>query len=333
MKLLLTLDYELFLGSHTGTVDNCLIRPLDSYLEAVDSYGVHFTIFVDAAYLYALDRQKNRFATLNDDYEKIKNHLQRLHKGGHDIQLHIHPQWFYSEFDGREWHLDTKHYKLVDIPHLDCFRLVKESKSILDNMIDKSTKVFRAGGFSAQPTAILTDMFDRCGLKVDSSVCPGECYKSDYQRYDYRDVLKKINYRFDDNICEEEENGRFMEVPLSMYSISPVFHWKLAAIRLLEKFSKHTLHDTYGDGQSIHATRTSIVHRLIHSSNTMATIDGYKISFLKDAIAKYDKSGYDIMCIIGHPKLATPYSVRKMRDLCEYAKQMGHEFYTMTEVI
>ena len=33
MNILLTLDYELFLGAKTGSIENCLIRPLEAYLQ------------------------------------------------------------------------------------------------------------------------------------------------------------------------------------------------------------------------------------------------------------------------------------------------------------
>lgn len=332
MQLLFTLDYELFMGAHAGTVDSCLIRPLDKYIEAAADSGMRFTIFVDAAYLHALRRLMSQHACLKDDFSKVEQHLQRLQHNGHDIQLHIHPQWYYSDFDGNEWHLDTKHYKLADMPHTERTRLVKESKAILDNIIGKPTMAFRAGGFSAQPTSMLTELFDVCALTTDSSVCPGERYDSPFQQYDFSTACSKPFYRFSDDICTEQAGGSYTEVPVSTYKIGQAFHWRLATIRLIEKFAKSTMHHTYGDGVSVRTTSASIVHRLTHSATTIATIDGYKISFLKDAIDEYAKRGHRAMCIIGHPKLATPYSVSKLRGVCDYAKRMGHEFITLSQL-
>lgn len=333
MKLLFTLDYELFMGNHTGTVDCCLIVPLEKYLEAVKQYGLHFTIFVDAAYLYALRQHMDKYICLRNDYHKIERHLQRLQHEGHDIQLHIHPQWYYSEFDGTKWQLDNEHYKLADMPHTDRINLVKESKYILDNIIGKTTTIFRAGGFSAQPTNMLTEIFDKCGLRTDSSVCPGEYYNSQYQQYDYRCICKNQIYHFDNDICEPQSNGRYTELPISMHKVSPVFHWQLTRVRLLTKLTKSSIHTPYGDGHSIRSTRTSIFHRLLHSSPIMTTIDGYKISFLKDAINEYARKGSEMMCILGHTKLATPYSINKLHKICDYAKGQGHQFCTISEVI
>lgn len=330
MQLLFTLDYELFMGPRTGSVDNCLIRPLDLYLAATDN-KLPFTLFVDAAYLHALKRLKGRHACLDDDYTKIARHLRQLHQKGHDIQLHIHPQWFYSSFNGTEWQLDTAHYKLADMEQSDRLKLVKEAKDLLDGIIGKHTTAFRAGGFSAQPTEMLATLFDACTLRADSSVCPGLRYDSPFQQYDFSSAQRQTAYRFEDNICQEQANGRFIECPISMHQAGASFHWRLAIVRLLDKFTKGTLHNTYGDGQSIPATRSSIMSRLLGTSSVMATIDGYKISFLKDAIDRHAQGGYGTMCILGHPKLATPYSVNKLHKVYTYARQMGHTCITLSE--
>ena len=332
MKLLFTLDYELFMGNQTGTADHCLINPLDQYLEATRNYGLRFTLFVDAAYLFALRSHMAQHECLRNDFRKITHHLRTLHDEGHDIQLHIHPQWYYSEFDGTVWHLDTNHYKLTDMPKAERIELVKESKELLDSIVGKQTMAFRAGGFSAQPSEALTEIFDTCGLTTDSSVCPGERYDSHYQQYDYSHVDRLQAYRFSTDLCVEDNKGDYTECPLSMYDVSPLFHWRLLAVRLTTKLTRNTIHNTFGDGHSVRTTKASILHRLTHTCQTIATIDGYKISFLKEAIDYYQKHGFDTMCILGHPKLATPYSVARLPKICEYAQSVGHKFITLSEL-
>lgn len=333
MKLLFTLDYELFLGSKTGGVEACLIQPLNSYIEAVADYGVRFTIFVDAAYLYVLKKYAAKYECLNKDYHLVEQHLLMLQAAGHDIQLHIHPQWYFSTFDGKEWQLDTQHYKLSDVHREEMSHYVLESKLLLDKMIGKRTVAFRAGGFSAQPTSLLTALMVENGLLVDSSVCPGSHYSSPYQHYDYRHAPRKGMYRFEQDICYEEEEGRFWEVPISMYEVSPFFQWKLLFHRLIPKIVGNSRHAVYGDGRSVRTTRGSIIRRLLMPCHTMATIDGYKISFLKEAMKSCRRHGKEVMCILGHPKLATPYSIEKISDICDYARHRGYEFYTLTELI
>ena len=46
MNVFFTIDYELFLGGNTGTVRNCLIRPLNALTELLDKYQIKLTLFM-----------------------------------------------------------------------------------------------------------------------------------------------------------------------------------------------------------------------------------------------------------------------------------------------
>ena len=331
MKVLLTLDYELFLGAKTGSVHNCLISPMSRLLKEVAALNVRFTIFVDAAYLYMLETNRRKFASLEEDYVTICNHLRSLQEFCHDIQLHIHPQWYFSEYDGKEWHLDTEHYKLCDVEENQMMDLFLKSKSLLDSIIGKKTIAFRAGGFSAQPTDLLRRLFNASGIRVDTSVCPGTSYDSDCQKYDYTVVSQKNAYRFSKDICQEECDGEFMEVPISMIKVSPVFHWRLALTKLAVKFGGGAEYKRMGDGLSVKTTGSSILTRMTQPVQTMATIDEFKASLLKRAYQQALKKGNDYFCVLGHPKLATPYSLRKLGEFCDYVNKNGGSFITISD--
>ena len=327
MDILFTLDYELFLGSQTGSVENCLIRPLNAYLERVKKYGVKFTVFVDATYLFKLKEYSEIYPRAKDDFLKIVEHIRTLDENGHDIQLHIHPHWYFSKYDGKQWELDHKHYKLNDLSLKEAETIFSCAKDLLDQIIGKPTIAFRAGGFSAQPTHLLTHLFRLNGIKIDSSVCPGNVYNSMQQQYDYKDCPILDCYKFQDDICIENKVGEFIELPISMYKISPMFYWKYVFTRLF-KMKKHR---TFGDGYGIKATGESIKERLLNYTSAMATIDGFKISYLKNIFKRTSQNG--VLCILGHPKLATEFSVDKMDEFCTIAKNNNANFMTISQLI
>lgn len=329
MKILLTLDYELFLGEQTGTVERCLVQPMRNLLKQIEGMDVHFTIFVDAAYLYRLNELSGKYPALAADYETLTAELQALAKSGHDIQLHIHPQWYYSSFDGKNWILDQKHYKLVDVPTNQMAEWFRESKDLLDGIVGKKTHAFRAGGFSAQPFVNIKPLFETNGITVDSSACPGTKYDSNHQRYDYTSCPNKAMYHFEDDLDIIAGNGRFTEIPLTMYPVSPTFYWKLVLNRLL-KSAKHV---TIGDGYTVKTTTDSIVERLTKKSLSLTTIDGMKIRYLYNSLCYSKRQGRDIICVIGHPKLATPYSVSEFGNFCRKALKEGHEFIVVSDLI
>lgn len=326
MRIALTLDYELFLGSKTGSIENCLILPLNSLEKAIGD--AHFTIFVDATYLFRVSELKSSYRELASQYDQLVSHLQQLKDNGHDLQLHIHPHWAYSSYKDGQWLLDHDHYKLSDIDINDSSIIVKNAKQLLDDIVGYKTSIFRAGGFSAQPTSMLTTIFDANGIKADSTVCPGTSYDSPQQQYDYSLAPNKDTYYFDEDICRINEKGRFIEFPLTMYHVSPTFHWKLAYNRLFGSDK----HKTYGDGVAVPTTSDSIITRLTRFHDCPATIDGYKANFLVNAYKSAKNRGHVLFTVLGHPKLATPHSVSMVEKFVCRALSEGDSFVTLSEL-
>ncbi|MBQ7690062.1 MAG: hypothetical protein IJT30_02570 [Muribaculaceae bacterium] len=329
MKLLFTLDYELFLGSRTGSVANCLITPMEQLQAAIESAGGKFTIFVDATYLFRARQLSIGYPQLARDVEQISSHLKQLVASGHDVQLHIHPHWAFSTYNDGMWLLDHKHYKLCDLDAETALQVTTQAKELLDTTIGRKTIAFRAGGFAAQPTAMLKELFLKNDIVADCSVCPGLSYSSPQQEFDYTKAPAKDCYRFDDDICTEDAGGRFTEFPITMHRVSPVFHWKLAANRLL----KLQEHRTFGDGAAVKTTGESIVARLTSWQNCQATIDGYKISFLPQAWQATRHRGNELLTILGHPKLATPYSIDRLAKFVQQATAAGDTFTTISQML
>jgi peptidoglycan/xylan/chitin deacetylase (PgdA/CDA1 family) len=306
MRNYLTLDYELFLGLKTGSVDACLLRPMKYLCDLADKYNIKYTIFVDASYLLAL-KKNSKYPSIEKDYGDIVSHLRFLQKKGHSIQLHIHPHWLYSDYNGTEWVTKPDHYKLSDIPIDEAYDIITKSKQILEEIIDNKVSVFRAGGFSIQPFESYEKIFEKLGLQIDSSVLCGMYYNSDNQKYDYRKVTNKDYYRFNKNVCVDVDGGGFSEYPITTHIISPLFWWRLSLLKILNTKN----HNTFGDGESVNTTSESIISRLTKSQMGFACMDGYKSSLLfkmrKEQIKIF---GYDSnFVILGHPKLATPYSI------------------------
>ncbi len=325
MKVVFTLDYELFLGSKTGSVERCFIEPLERMVEMTEKFDIKFTLFVDATYLLRLTEYAEKFPVLKTSLELIADHLRRLHEEGHDIQLHIHPHWAYSTYDGTQWYLDEQHYKLSDLTEREASLIFARAKETLENIVGKSVCAFRAGGFSTQPTERLVKLFDENNIFIDSSVYPGNCYKSSHQDYDYRECPKKSIYRFNSNICNEDINGRILEIPLTTYPLLPTFYWGMVFRKLLNR-AKHRM---IGDGIAVKTTNESIKERLTQRSIGFATIDGYKIRYLYDAYLLARKREQEVFCVLGHPKLATPYSLNNLRRFCDKVKHEV-EFVTIS---
>ncbi len=196
-SILLTVDYELF-GDGTGSITDQMIRPLDSLLHLWDELGVRATIFVEVAELLAFQREIRAGrspGSLKAEMEAVRAQLSEALKRGHDLQLHLHPQWHEAVLRDGGWRFNDPHYSLLRLGRDKLSRLVTEAKLFLtelafDIMPDYECRAFRAGAFHYDRQASLGRLLSGQGIRLDSSVCRGYYRSTDHAQIDYRDLLE-----------------------------------------------------------------------------------------------------------------------------------------------
>ncbi len=303
MTIILTLDYELFLNDITGTVSNCLEKPMFELQKVCDKHGFHYTVFIDAAYLFMLKQLKTNNKQLEADYQRVCESINWMHSKGHDIQLHIHPQWYYSRHIDGKWVLDWNHYRLADMNREDAARCFELSKNLLDEIIGEKTLIFRAGGYSLTESDYYS-MFKKNGIIADSSVLPGVREITSTHKFDYRGLPNKPFF-FSEDICDPKTDGCFLELPISLAK-------KVLITKYLTKKKKYISipeNVNWGDGGDLPPVGLlKKVKRRMGSitvfKHPKATIDYQSFFFLRDAYNNSKASGY--MTIIGHPKNFSP---------------------------
>lgn len=314
MNIYLTLDYELYLGNQTGSVDNCIIKPTNEILRISKKYNVFFTFFVDATYIFRLNQLKGDHKKLQNDYKQITSQLKDIVSSGNGVQLHIHPHWIKSNYDGHKWELNYNAYKLSSFSQTEINSIIVKSKELLEEITKTKISAFRAGGFSIQPFTNVSKIFKKLGIKIDSSVFSNEKYESKYQSYDYTKIPDKSEWNFESDICIENNKGYFKELPISTVKLNPFFYWKLAFVKFLNNYS---LHDDFGDGNSISNSSTNYFEKLTSFSNGLASFDGYKASYLEDALKQIKMKEFSNFVVISHPKSVSPYSLNKLEKFIQ----------------
>lgn len=317
MTVYVTLDYELFMGSVVGTVDNCLIRPTEKLVEILDKYGVKASFFVDAAYLYRLHTLSIEFPILQEEHERIIRQLRWLVEKGHDIQLHIHPQWFSALYDGHAWHLRESDYKLSDFDDVTAFKLFNESKDHLEKSLGLRVCAFRAGGFSIQSFKSIKSLFESAGITVDSSVLCMRSSGEGPQFYDYSKVEPGHSYRFVVDVANQTEDGPFVELPITTGQIGVV-------PSIMGSIQYHLIRSDrkkrYGDGNPIACKRDSNKHRLIRRFNEwlLATFDSGGSQNLLRIFKRQRKVG-EAFVILSHPKNLSASSLADLESFLRFA--------------
>ena len=310
MNVLLTFDYELFFGSRSGTVQNCLIRPTERLMRLSDQYDVKMTFFLDAGFLWKLRQEAVVHPSLRGDVEAIKHQILAMVSAGHDLQFHVHPHWEHSFFLNNEWTIVTDGcYKLSDFEPAKVEEILENYYVAFQEFTGLSPIAFRAGGWCIQPFSLIADKLKALGIRYDSSVMPGVSFQSAHYAFDFTTAPDKEQYSFEQDVCLEEAQGSFTELPISSMRFSPLFFWRLYVLGRLFP----TRHKMCGDGDFVAQPgrkRRSLTSRTIDHVST----DGYFASKLEEYHKWALKNQRTHSTVIGHPKSMTEFSFEKLEQ-------------------
>lgn len=325
MNIYITLDYEIYFGENHGTVEKCILFPTSELIRIAEKHNVRFCFFVDCGFVLKLDEFRKKFPQLEKDYKAITEQIKYLYDTGHDIQLHIHPHWEDSYYNGERWIIDVKRYKLVDFNETEIADIVYRYKKVLTDLTGKQIFAYRAGGWCLQPFSKLKKAFKQNNITLDSSVFRNGFYSSENYHYDFRGAPDKDIYRFEDEPEKENANGFFTELPISAIRNSPLFFWRLFLLGRKNPY----LHKPLGDGKAM-AAPGQRKKMLTQYTNCTVSIDGYNANLLQKAFKQLQKKKFEQMVIIGHPKALSRYSIQKLEEFVVKNKEIN-TFTTFTQ--
>lgn len=312
--LALTFDYEVFLGI-SGTIENCIHKPVNALLKVLEEENIKGVFFVDVLFLDALIKQG-----LNSDFEVIKLNLQELVKKGHSVELHIHPHWLDAEYlsDNNQWDLSNdKRYRVSSLNQEEREKVFQDSYTLLENIckeVDPEYKIraFRAGGLCIQPFNDFRSILKCLKITIESSVAPGLKSSSKSHQYDFSNIQMLEPYLFEKNLDEMSGEGYFSEFPILTYQVSFID-------RLIQKVKGVSpCHQVFGDGKANgpkSKEKPSFFDKF-KKSTFLYSLDG---DYYEDVMIKnLKKSKAEFITFICHPKLLSENSfltIKKLNNL------------------
>lgn len=322
MYISITFDYELFFGENYGTYDEVLFKPTYALIDALEKKGVSATFFADVCSIPLTEKYHQ------DIYlEGFRRQIQYMKRHGQDVQLHLHPHWYHSSWNGEQWEFSNAGYRLHDFVAdgtinniiADGIRFLKDNLLPIDE--DYECIAYRAGGFSLQPhKAVVASLYDN-GIRVDSSVVPQLCVDSNAHYYDYRHRLKAMNWHISENAewWEDSIAGKhLLEIPIASIDKAAV---SFALRRILAPNTvKLNLGSKRGTYISLHTKTESKVksyYKYFTGYNAIS-MDAYTADFLYTQTKRFyakNKCDNQVVAIIGHPKLVTK---KYIENLCNY---------------
>ena len=315
MRIIISFDYELYFHE-SGSAEKCILNPTNALHELAKKHSVSFTYFVDIGYLIKLAEYAPIHENLQKDLEKLTTQIKQLKDDGQEIGLHIHPHWEDTVFENGKWKFDVTRYRLDHFSDEEILKIVTQYKQELENIVGKKIEIYRAGGWCIQPFSKLESCFKELGLKLDSSVFPGGYLQNDHYNIDFTKTPNKDVYRFQNDVCQEEITGDFVEVPISAKQYSAAFYWQLYLLGRLDPKN----HKPWGDGYPVPVKgyRKKV---LAQGNLQCVSCDGFFASQLKLELQKRHKAGKDVLNVIGHPKALTTFALNQLDAFLSFAKK------------
>jgi hypothetical protein len=212
--LILTVDYEVF-GNGQGCVKRCVTEPAARMMRMADRFEAPITLFAETAEFMAMERELGPDAVLD-----VRKQLACAVRSGHDVQLHLHPQWHGAtrRADG-EWDLALDMWRIGDLDEEQATEIIAAGKGWLDdaafaNHSGRGCIAFRAGNWCIQPSAGVVRSLRRLGFEIESTVVPGMKRSGDGEWSDFRSVPDRPFWRVASDVCESAEEGLW-EVPIA----------------------------------------------------------------------------------------------------------------------
>lgn len=348
LRLCITFDYELFLGENWKSEEEVLFEPSMRLSELLKVEGVPATFFADVCSVM-------RYQVYNQVSfcEGFSRQIGEFVQAGHDVQLHMHPNWLKSSFENGKWSISIEGYKLHEFGLEKGGygrQLIREGKEYLENMLkahnpDYRCIAYRAGGFCISPEKELFEALRENDIIIDASVAQKQVAAATIQDYNFSKIPSCLNWWVDPSVgirtVSEKSENNIYEVCIGGVKNSLVKFFGIP-IRELHVHGR----SGYGDCMKIDLPKSTRIAGKLKSlkrrlwSYGILSLDtrGYKVLIrdINELYRKYDCKRRDqYVCIICHPKLASNALIYNMqsfvREVKKYPDKYG--FATMTDIV
>jgi len=332
--LITTVDHEVF-GNGSGCLDACVINPLNQMMETASGFEAPLTIFVEALEYMAMEEAGIQ------GVDMIANQLSTAVREGHNLQLHIHPQWLGARYQQNGlWSLSMDKWRIGDVGREPIRKMLGQGKSWISRLTLEAESdignciAFRAGGWCIQPSDTVIQELNRIGIQIDSSVAPSLRSRHSGQWYDFRTVPELPFWKVEKDVCCASQNGLCWEIPIVTGKVTSATHMR--ALRASKKSGNFGLATNckgsyVGPGGRID-TWFERVGKVLQLGYVMLDISTMSADILIELTMQWrERFGFNNslpLVAIAHTKNFTPRSNEEMRKYLHWVQESGIPFGT-----
>lgn len=333
-SIILTLDYELY-GNGSGDVFKHIIEPTECLLKVAQDYGVHYTFFFEVMEYWKLKEEwgkGNHMGYTRNPIEAIEEQIKRAYTLGHDVQLHLHPQWADAYYKDDKWYVNNDDWKLGTYHkegEYSLDNLFKKGKETLESLLQPIDSNYRcvgvrAGGYNIQPSFDIVKVMKSNGYLWDASIYPGGKESGSLSVYDYTSIDENKEYWHIGKELEKEGPTEIMEFPIVALPIIRIS--KYLSIDRIKSFmqNRKSAKDTF---ESKTGGEKSTIYKKIKFffDTECQTWDFclFSTSMHKKFLKHIEKNDRGISVLVGHPKsyvssTGLEYLLYKTKDKYNY---------------
>jgi hypothetical protein len=194
IHLALVDDWELS-GNGSGDVRSLQFEPLRKLVGIYNALGIHGSFNAEVMQQLTFRRHQSDHRELKAAADEWDEVLIDAFRQGHDVQLHIHPQWRDAQYVDDQWRL-TSNWSILTYSAEDAFEMLSKGKDYLETLlrrVDPNYRCvsFRSGAWCIAPSPHMLELLVKLGIVFDMSIVAGV-------RYETRNI--KLDYTH----CEEE---------------------------------------------------------------------------------------------------------------------------------
>ena len=243
-QLVLTEDHEIF-GNGSGDVRRHIIGPTERMARICEKFGMPLTVFFEVEEYLAFEREREALkeAWGYEAADELRTQAVDLVKRGHDLQLHLHPEWVGAVFGDGGWRLRPEKRTVDSLfkSQKEVSAYLGERKAVIDGFYEaagsaRRVTAYRCGAFCAQPGGKLLRALADNGIVIDSSLVMGMVRQDEHVQLDFTGAPEgKRHWRVSEDVAVEDTVGPVTEIPI--YSRMGRRIQQLTPKRLLAKFS------------------------------------------------------------------------------------------------